>query len=469
MDLFICGRNPLLEHRQPSACPRWHRSFSNKCTHVPSGQVEVGTDHQICPLSVLTPIHVVSSQRLTKVVKTEAQNILVVDDEKIQWSSDGLHDVRRDFGSKHMTRSQLQSIQDMWPEPDTLKEMESMFDYESNFPPLGLLTRDGAIYSINQEFEPGTLVERTSSRTRRPFRHALIRQEVNNMKCDTWPYVVFEEQPYIIFRFLTIKDLLHWLDGVVVQFSIIAFSSKILQLLTCAGVKGEDCMALTEDGKVYHWARGAAIAFQTGTLSETLHSLSSSKECSVSIDGQESHGAQIPQTMSISAIIRLAAGPTYGAVITATGDLYVFCTTRLACDNNGQCTEFTLDEFYVSSIEKSRVYDPYTPRLAKICDRVPQPFIVDVAIGHNHVVALTSTGEVFTAGDGMHGQLGVGERQFDLHVEKHPMSDSGESWEFAEHWQKVEIGEEERTRGCAARGKVVAVHAGCDSTLFIVS
>ena len=404
-----------------------------------------------------------------KVVKTEAQNILVVDNEKILWSSDGLYDVRRDFGSKHMTRSQLQSIQDMWPEPDALQEMESMFDYESNFPSLGLLTRDGAIYSINQEVEPGTLVEKTSARTRRPFLHALIRQEVDNMSGDTWPYVVFEEQPCIIFRLLTIQDLLCWLDGVAVQFSIIAFSSKILQLLTCAGVKGEDCMALTEDGKVFHWARGAAITIQIGILSETLHSLSSSKECSVSVDNQESHGAQILKTMSISAIIRLAAGPTYGAVITTTGHLYVFFTTRPACDNKGQCTEFTLDEFYVSNIEKSRVYDPYTPRLVNICDRVPRPFIVDVAIGHNHLVALSSEGEVFTAGDGMHGQLGVGERQFDLHVEKHPMSDSGESWEFAEHWQKVEIVEEERTRGCAERGKVVAVHAGCDSTLFIVS
>ena len=85
-------------------------------------------------------------------------------------------------------------------------------------------------------------------------------------------------------------------------------------------------------------------------------------------------------------------------------------------------------------------------------------------------MALTSEGEVFTAGDDMHGQLGVGkERQFKLHVEKHQMNESEESWEFAENWQKIDIAEEERARGCAVgkRGKVVAVQAGCNSTLLI--
>ncbi len=91
---------------------------------------------------------------------------------------------------------------------------------------------------------------------------------------------------------------------------------------------------------------------------------------------------------------------------------------------------------------------------------------------------LTIDGKVFTAGDGMQGQLGVGARQFDLHADMHPESEDEESWEFAERWQKVEIAAEERVR-CGRDGgrdhasrngekRVVSVKAALDSTLLIM-
>ena len=221
-------------------------------------------------------------------------------------------------------------------------------------------------------------------------------------------------------------------------------------------------MALTEDGKVYHWSRGTPMASQTGILSENL-SLDS-EELSANINSKKNL-----QTMPMPPVTKLVAGPTYGAAITTAGQLYVFLTSSPQCTNRGECLESTIAELYIPNSNSPSVYSPFKPQLAKVLDQGSSPTIVDTAIGFNHVVALTREGEVFTAGDGMHGQLGEGEAQFKLHAEKHQMCESEESWEFAEYWQKIDIAEEERMRGSGAgkKGKIVAVQAGYDSTLLI--
>jgi hypothetical protein len=292
--------------------------------------VESGTDHQICPLTVLKPIHVLDSERSIKLIHTEAQNVVVIDEERTLWASDGLYDVRRDFVEKYMTPSQARNIHDMWPEPDAKREMKKLFDFGPRFPQLGVLMRDGAIYSIDQEAEPCTLIEKTSPINRRPFRHALIRREVNNSKGDSWPCVVFEEKPRTIYRVHTVEDLLSWLNGATVQFSSVELSSKIARLLSCGGLRGTHFMALTEDGEVSYWKRGTCMPHQTGTLSEVLQGSSNPEVSSANIDLEGNERARVPQIMPISAVTRLVAGPTYGAAITRTGQLYVFLTVSPA-------------------------------------------------------------------------------------------------------------------------------------------
>lgn len=260
-----------------------------------------------------------------------------------------------------MTPFQARNIQDMWPEPDARKVMERMFNPGPKFIPLGLLTRDGAIYAIHQEVEPGSLIEKTSAQTRRPFRHAVIRQEVNNMKGNTWPYVVFEEQPRVIYRLQNVQDLLRWLVGLAVAFSVIIFASRITQLLTCCGVKGQDCMALTEEGKIFHWARGTLMASQTGILSEQLQVSPTSQGSSISVDVMGNERTPGLQTMPIPAITRLLAGVTYGAAIARTGQLYIFLTGRPSHNSENECIDPTPAEFYISGSNPFTVCDPYTP------------------------------------------------------------------------------------------------------------
>lgn len=118
--------------------------------------------------------------------------------------------------------------------------MKRMFN-RSNFMSLDLFIRDDAIYAINQEIKPDIFIEKTSSQTPRSFRHALIRQKVNNMKNDTWPCVVFEEQLRIVYCLQIISDLLRPSSSL-----IIALSPSELENIR-ASILVHRCRVITEN------------------------------------------------------------------------------------------------------------------------------------------------------------------------------------------------------------------------------
>ncbi|KAL8746464.1 MAG: hypothetical protein Q9190_001526 [Brigantiaea leucoxantha] len=86
--------------------------------------------------------------------------------------------------------------------------------------------------------------------------------------------------------------------------------------------------------------------------------------------------------------------------------------------------------------------------------------IVSLALGRSHALVLTEGGVVWSAGDGVAGQLGVGERVRKMRatgrgrVEFHPMDE--EPLEWAEEWQRVDV------------GKVREVWAGEETGFFLV-
>ena len=369
-----------------------------------------------------------------------------------------------------MSPYKMRNIQDMWPEPDADEQHEKLFDYGPDFAELGLLTDDGAIYTVNQETDPPTMKLRTSVETKIPFRQALIRAEVNNGKGDTWPHVVFKERPCMIYRLETNEDLLRWIDGAESRFSVLTFSTPIAKLLTCGGIKGEYCMALTDRGRIYRWRRGTQLPFQKGILSHELQ-----KNCCVGPDLVSTMEVRDPTGMTLPPVTSLVAGPSYGAAITVTGQLYIFSTFGRNDILTGQCHRPALADLYIPGPAKSIVYDAFTPCPAKIFDlhqqdRAPQPTIVDVAVGDDHIVVLSSDGDVFTGGEGWRGQLGVGYGQFDLWAEMHHLGGGEESHEFAEQWQQLYIPRDELAKACCGgkNARVIGVGAGFESTLLIV-
>lgn len=86
------------------------------------------------------------------------------------------------------------------------------------------------------------------------------------------------------------------------------------------------------------------------------------------------------------------------------------------------------------------------------------PFLLS---GSEHLVALATDGKVFAAGSGFQGQLGIGQKQFDLDDEEPECFEwSHDAQEYSEEWQQVD------TDG--VKGRVVKIAAGSDSTLFVV-
>lgn len=93
-----------------------------------------------------------------------------------------------------------------------------------------------------------------------------------------------------------------------------------------------------------------------------------------------------------------------------------------------------------------------------------------MAVDHDHIVELTDRDEVWTAGDGIYGQLGIGKRQFDWYVKSHHGQDPEEEEHgFAKEWQKGDIELEEivKVDGSGRGGKVTAVGTGAFSTLLV--
>ena len=128
------------------------------------------------------------------------------------------------------------------------------------------------------------------------------------------------------------------------------------------------------------------------TFGSPLHARSLGREPTVS-DPAESPGA-IPSLGGIP-IEKVAAGGWIGAAMSQDRDLYVW---------GGRAGE----EKKIKALPDLSDDEPV--RLVDINGGVD---VLDVGVGSGHIVALTTEGEVWAAGDGECGQLGTGGRRFE--------------------------------------------------------
>lgn len=149
--------------------------------------------------------------------------------------------------------------------------------------------------------------------------------------------VVFPEHHRTLYRLETIDHLVGWLSSAIAKHWSITFSSDITKLLSCGDTNGPECLALTADGAVYWFGRAwSGGSFGQSTLQDAVLR-------------PEGDGAELPQTASetlsshsmgrarssplqrlpLPPITHLVAGPTIGAAISTTNQLYLFLTRPL--------------------------------------------------------------------------------------------------------------------------------------------
>lgn len=89
-----------------------------------------------------------------------------------------------------------------------------------------------------------------------------------------------------------------------------------------------------------------------------------------------------------------------------------------------------------SAPQLSHIGTPAAPILQYVGDGIR---LIDVSISAHHIVAVAESGEVFSKGRGWHGELGIGEKVFDIRSEEADGEDGGK--EFAEGWVGMDTGD----------------------------
>lgn len=111
-----------------------------------------------------------------------------------------------------------------------------------------------------------------------------------------------------------------------------------------------------------------------------------------------------------------------------------FLTGSLSQDGVHLWRDPTTDD--PSEPQLSDIGTPIAPILQHVGEGIR---LIDVSISAHHVVVVAESGEVFSKGRGWHGELGIGEKVFDLGNREGDTEDGGR--EFAEEWVEMDIGD----------------------------
>jgi alpha-tubulin suppressor-like RCC1 family protein len=157
-----------------------------------------------------------------------------------------------------------------------------------------------------------------------------------------------------------------------------------------------------------------------------------------------------PRSLPLPPIKKLATGGCYNVGVSRAGQLFVWGYSSGKWPEIADVNPMSAAEFKEAVIAT---------------DTAERLQIVDAAAGQTHVVALAADGSLWSAGDGLNGQLGIGTRQFGLCTGDGntdiAANDTGE--EFAVDWQMVD------TVGILSDGqRCEAVFCEGDHTLVVV-
>lgn len=239
--------------------------------------------------------------------------------------------------------------------------------------------------------------------------------------------LVAKSRPQEVLSFPAWNSMLGWLQGESEPIHVASLSSPVIQVTS-------KFAALTESGTVYTWGDKTPDQptpppedneeFEHVEFMYDLFGGTAPKYPPRQPERLDYNPTQAPLPEPVS---KLATGG-YNAFVSKSQRLYVWTSSRVT----------TKPEVQDANELKAPSKDWKT---ANITDADGNPLhIVDVSTGRRHVVALAADNSLWSVGDGMMGELGIGTKQFGLctpdHVEDFRDNEIDE--EFAETWQRMD-------------------------------
>lgn len=446
MQLYACGSNEAANLKSPPSCQRYHIRRSNPCIHNDWGRDSNGLP--CCPNMVLNALKIATANHIRVLASLPNATILDLD------------------GELKILGQQCPKL--LSEESTALKahEIEIVFALKG-MAELGMLLEGGDLMILTLGKDGDKTLERHSPSVGRAIHHLAFGLYPPSV------LAVPRHHPNTILNFASWDAFFGWQKGndvIKADQEIIELPSAIEHLIG----NTDSFTALLRSGQVCSLSSKA-----TTTQAATVPTTASAEVLGITTASHASPNKADLEEPEISAL--LADTPFFAPLKPSSTGLqlaFIKLPTKakaITTHHSSRVTGIITTEgtAYLTSPEPKPDSDiPSLPYLSPT--QAPQPIefpqmngtkIISMAIGQAHAVILTSSGDVYSAGDGKAGQLGIGDTVFGMRakdrpgVNFHPLADEPE--EYADHWEKVDL-------VSAEKGQVKELFAGAETTFFLI-
>ncbi|KAI9739237.1 MAG: hypothetical protein M1834_007450 [Cirrosporium novae-zelandiae] len=408
MELYGCGRNDDGYLGEPRSCTRHEVHWTHECEHN-----NYGEDMPYCPLWATKLKNVLTATKSMRILKnSESDPIFLEVDGHLQGLGRG---TRKDISCVELAQK-----------PEDIMQTILL----SGKSEMAFCFADGSLQTLDKHADNTLFTTYHKPYKGREILHIAARsvKTYNPMLVSGAIAIVPHANPRTILSFEAWEPFLSWLrndPGAAEPVYSAELPSPIIQMTN-------EFIAVTADGQVFNWGKKTPDQpppppednedFEDEEFSATIFGGSVSNYPSRSPERRDYNPTKVP----LPAISKVASGICYNSAISNSGRLYLW----------GHRSK-SWPEVKDVNPPDAPAYEP-----ANIIDNTGKPLkIVDAATGWRHVVALAEDGSLWSVGDGLMGELGIGIRQFGLCTKDGviDMLENETDEEFAEEWQRMDV------------------------------
>lgn len=445
MQLYACGSNEAANLKSPPSCQRYHIRRSNPCIHNDWGKDPNGLPY--CPNMVLSAAKIATADHIRVLASLPDATILDVDGE--------LKILGRQY-------PELLAEESLVRQADGIK---MIFELKKGMAELGMLLEDGDLLLLALGKDGGKTLERYRPAAGRAIYHLTFGLYPSRV------LAIPRYRPDTILHFASWDVFLGWHKGN----DVMKPNMEVIELLsTIDHLIGNmhSFTVLLRSGQVCSLSPQPTTS--QAAVASTPTSAEASEDTTASTAKADSEEPDISDLLADTPSSPVPSKPPPTFLHLA----FIPIPTRvksITTHPSSKVTGITTAKGKAYLLGPPPTPNSDTPTLPSLApSQTPRPIdfplingteIVSLAVGQSHAVILTSAGEIFSAGDGKAGQLGIGDVVFKLRasdqspgVKYHPLADEPD--EYADYWQRVHLTP-------AEKGQVREVVAGAETTFFL--